>query len=183
MANQNNSTSEALDLVLYDIELPVSPDFNWLSLLQTSAYWLVIVVCVFALIALVVMFKARNQPFAKQSLFLHFLIARSQLSKLQTLAQKSQSQTGISQAEVHGFYHLAQRLIYVSQRLKVEDEPSMDLLQRQVNFVVFSEHTVSRETFAMNLKEVETFLQNHLSVKNLWAYYLSYLKTPFKGDV
>lgn len=183
MVNQNNPTSEALDLVLYDIELPVSPDFNWLSLLQTSAYWLVIVVCVFALIALVVMFKTRQQAFSKQSLFLHFLMARFQLSKLQTLAQKSQNQTGVSQAEIHGFYYLAQRLIYVSQRLKIEDEPSMDLLQRQVNFAVFSEHTVSRETFAVNLKEVEAFLQNHLSVKQLWAYYLNDLKMPFKGDV
>ena len=183
MDNQIPPNSEALDLVLLDIELPVSPSFDWLSLLQTSAYWFVIVLSVFALMMLFVMFKARHQPFTKQSVLLHIFMARRQWSQLQRCAINSENQPGISKAEISGFYHLAQRLIYLSKVLKVQDKQAIELLQRQMNVAVFSEQAVSRETFAMNLHEVNTFLQNYLSIKHLWNYYINCLKSPFKGGV
>lgn len=184
MVNQSSPVSESLETVLFDIELPISPDFNWFSVLQTSVYWGAVLLILLSFIALFVMFKTRHQPFAKQSLLLHFLMARRQLSRLQKTSQNSVNQTVVSKSEINGFYQLVQRLIYVSNLLKIEEEQICELLQCQADLLTFSKHTVSRETFLMNLKDSEAFLYSHLNAKNLLVYYFSLLnQKPFKGSV
>ncbi|BCN92313.1 hypothetical protein THMIRHAM_00980 [Thiomicrorhabdus immobilis] len=189
MVNEQLTLPEAADLVLYDIELPVSPDFDWLSLLQTSAYWLVVLLVLMALIALWVMFTTRHQAFAKQSLLLHFLLVRRQLAKLQKATTENPedkaAHQAISDAEIKGFYQLSQRLMYVAQLLGLQDKSPITSLQRQANVVAFSEQSVSRETYAMSLTETEKFLHSHLNAKKLVGYYLGQLSQLrlFKGKV
>ncbi|MDX1351543.1 MAG: hypothetical protein R3254_00925 [Thiomicrorhabdus sp.] len=185
-SNVNSVVHSTDEATLYDIEPPVPPDIDWLSVLQTSADWLVIIVLFIGLVALLLMFKSRHQPFAKQGLWLHFVFAKRQLSKLQKSLQSSAEQT-VSQDEIAGFYHLVQRLRYMSQKLKVEDQQAVELLQRHADELAFSTKLVSRETLAMNLQKIEQYLQQNISSKTVLFYIvnrvLTFKKTPFEDKV
>lgn len=181
MANDEIQSIVSTELGLIDIELPMSPEVNWLAGIQLGWLWLLIVLFLAGLVFVWLTFKNHSKPFKKQSLFWHFFILRWQVYNLQKSlnAVKNQSkELNVTKKQVNAFYELVQRLVYIDallvQSQSLFTEASHDdktNLQRQANLFAFSGKAVSRETFMLQVDECAELVKKQTGFKTMWAFY------------
>lgn len=164
-------------MTLLDIELPLSPDFDWLGLLTTSLYWLFIVMILAGLVSLYLMLKTRHQPFVKQSVLLHFILLRKQLKNLRQSMNLTSNEQSVSKTTITDFYALVQRLDYISGILQSHSAtetlsltPLKDL-KELADLMVFAKQTVSRENVTMAIEAAHKQINTQLTSKQLASYY------------
>ncbi|GAB6068923.1 hypothetical protein JCM30760_00200 [Thiomicrorhabdus hydrogeniphila] len=161
-------------LSLIDIELPISPDFDWLGLLQTGVYWFLIFLILAGLVSLYLMLKTRHKAHNKQPVWLHFYLLRKQLSQLDIsvgqidkteLKNKDLKNTAVA------FYAFTQRLFYVNNLLHKSASEDLQNLKTFSNLLAFSNQPVSRETLQTHLEMSRKWLNAHITLKALLAFY------------
>lgn len=166
---------------LLDIELPLSPDFDWLGLVTTSLYWFIVVLIFAGLVSLYLMFKTRHQPFAKQSVLLHFIMVRKQFKKLRHSIDLTANEKPISKTTIMKFYALMQRLEYVFGVLQshsantISPITQLNDLKEQADLMAFSKQTVSRENVILAIEATHKQINTQLTSKHLVRYYLQKL--------
>jgi len=162
-------------LSLIDIELPTSPDFDWIALLQTGLYWFLILLILAGLVSLYLVFKTRHKALNKQPVWLHFYLLRKQLLQLEnSVDQKAKTELenkNLKNSAVT-FYAFTQRLFYVDNLLHKSCSEDLQNLKTYANLLTFSNQPVSRETLQTHLKISRKWLNAHITFKALLAFYV-----------
>lgn len=163
-------------LSLIDIELPISPDFDWVALLQTGLYWFLILLILAGLVSLYLVFKTRHKALNKQPVWLHFYLLRKQFKQLEKSAGQSVEMNGSGNKDLKNtavaFYAFTQRLFYVDNLLHKSCSEDLQNLKTFSNFLAFSNQPVSRETLQTHLKISRKWLNAHITFKTLLAFYV-----------
>ena len=181
----NNLSADNLNtqLSLIDIELPTSPDFDWIALLQTGLYWFLILLILAGLVSLYLVFKTRHKALNKQPVWLHFYLLRKQLSLLE-ISVDQKAKTELENKNLKNtavtFYVFTQRLFYVDNLLHKSCSEDLQNLKTYANLLAFSNKPVSRETLQTQLKISRKQLNAHITIKVLMVFYWHKVKAKVK---
>jgi len=156
---------------LLDIELPVSPDFDWLSVLQTSVYWFLGLLILAGLVSVYLMMKTRHKAFSQQPLWLHVFMLRKQLAQLEQSIDVVSRDSGELKNSAVAFYAFSQRLVYVGGLFNEANSEALEEIKNHAILLAFSNQPVSRETMISQLKTSRKQLNLHGSLKELVGYY------------
>lgn len=165
-------TASPLDtstMTLLDIELPVSPQFDWLGVVSGVSIVLLVLVALAALI-----YVLRYSKQASSMTVIAPLALRWQLWKLKRhLPAESAGHLRPTYAQTFAvFYEWCQNFKMVS--CKIHSAQNMALLEKidqltkQSEYMAFSNHTVSRETYCKTLNEAQILLTKSLNAKTYW---------------